>query len=395
MTRWTFIPRIATGLANLERIELILKSNKPKTKLSKRKVLLTALWSLFGLAFVFAVYKNFTAINTHTVYEKTVVEERLSDTSKIESFTEDFASVYYQWTSTAEELKAREAKLANYLTEELCTLNRNLVSGESRASSNLSNFRVWGVEKLSEGNYRVTYSLTQNTSTTVVEPVTEYVDEVQKQTVKDEKTGKDVTKDVVVQKEVKKDVETVVEGSSDEVYSTVVHIDAGGDMVITQNPTLTSLPEKSSFVPGKPSLDLSVDTAETKEITDFLNKFFELYPTADQDTLSYYVHATSFPLIERKLVFQELVNKSFYKDDKGYIALVDVKFKNEATGAYNISQYKLRLEKNTNWFIVGEETGLMTSAAAEPDASSTPEQEAAPDKPAPASAPSAVSSQKE
>lgn len=381
----------------LERIEIKLKNKKDKIKISKRKILLIALWTLFGVAFLFAVYKNFTAINTHTIHEKVVVEERLSDTSKLESFTAAFAAEYYQWGNSAAALKAREDNLTNYLTEELCSLNHNLISGETRSSASMVNFKIWGIEKLKDSDYKVTYSLTQKTINTTVETVTEYVDEVKKQKVKNEKTGKDTVSDVVVQKEVTKDVEKVTKGSSNEIYYIVVHVDDSGDMVITQNPTLTSLPKKSSFVPEKPSLSLTVDTAETKEITDFLSKFFALYPTADPDTLSYYVKTDGFPLIERKLVFQELTNKSFYKNGKGYIALVDVKFKNEATGAYNISQYRLRLQKDTNWFIIGEETGLALSDSEEHSRPSTPEQKPTPGKsaassPAPSPKPSAESS---
>ena len=64
------------------------KQQKPK-KLrvyteNSRKPAVIALWLLFVCGFVFAVYKNFTAIDTHTVHEKEIIERRVEDTSGVE-----------------------------------------------------------------------------------------------------------------------------------------------------------------------------------------------------------------------------------------------------------------------------------------------------------------------
>ena len=45
-----------------------------------------ALWVLLAVSFLFAVYKNFTAIDIHTVHETKVIEETILDTHKIENF---------------------------------------------------------------------------------------------------------------------------------------------------------------------------------------------------------------------------------------------------------------------------------------------------------------------
>ena len=45
-----------------------------------------ALWVLLAVSFLFAVNKNFTAIDIHTVHETKVIEETILDTHKIEIF---------------------------------------------------------------------------------------------------------------------------------------------------------------------------------------------------------------------------------------------------------------------------------------------------------------------
>lgn len=58
---------------------------------NSRKPAVIAMWLLFVCGFAFAVYKNFTAIDTHTVHEKEIVERRVEDTSGVEVFVRNFA----------------------------------------------------------------------------------------------------------------------------------------------------------------------------------------------------------------------------------------------------------------------------------------------------------------
>lgn len=66
-----------------------------------------ALWVLLAVSFLFAVYKNFTAIDIHTVHETKVIEEQILDTHKIENFVENFAEVYYSWEQSAASIDNR------------------------------------------------------------------------------------------------------------------------------------------------------------------------------------------------------------------------------------------------------------------------------------------------
>ena len=53
-------------------------------KVNTHKKTVIALWVLLAMSFLFAVYKNFTAIDIHTVHETKVIEETILDTHKIE-----------------------------------------------------------------------------------------------------------------------------------------------------------------------------------------------------------------------------------------------------------------------------------------------------------------------
>ena len=68
-------------------------------------------------------------------------------------------------------------------------------------------------------------------------------------------------------------------------YTVKVHVDADGDMVIVQNPTLAPAIEKSDYEPKTPEADASVDADTVNDATSFLETFFKLYPTATEKNL--------------------------------------------------------------------------------------------------------------
>lgn len=72
------------------------KDNKfPIINLGTHKKRTVILWIIFMAGFIFAVYKNFTAINIHTVHEKAIIKEEVVDTSDIQSFATNFIKTYY------------------------------------------------------------------------------------------------------------------------------------------------------------------------------------------------------------------------------------------------------------------------------------------------------------
>lgn len=85
------------------------KPNKVKKvrtmKVGTHKKSVIALWLVLIASVSFGVYKNFTAIDMHTVHEKEIIEQRIVDTNKIENFVKDFAKAYYTWSNTKEIFK--------------------------------------------------------------------------------------------------------------------------------------------------------------------------------------------------------------------------------------------------------------------------------------------------
>ena len=173
------------------------KQQKPKKlrvyTVNSRKPAVIVLWLLFICGFVFAVYKNFTAIDTHTVHEKEIVEWRVEDTSGVEAFVRNFAKTYYSWSNNKDSVAQRTDALIGYLTEDLQRLTADTVKSDVAVSSSVQDVQIWSVEQNgSENDFAVVFTVAQMIS-----------------------DGK------------KKDTVS-------SVYKTMVHKDDNGDMVITQ-----------------------------------------------------------------------------------------------------------------------------------------------------------------
>ena len=229
------------------------KESKPKKekkvpvmKVDTHRKTVIALWLVLIASVSFGVYKNFTAIDMHTVHEKEVIEQRIIDTNKIENFVKAFVKSYYSWSNTQESIDARTAAINNYLTKSLQDLNVDTVRQDIPTSSTVTDVKIWDIEQAGTDDFTVVYSVDQ----------------------------------------------TVTEGETSigytSAYMVVVHVDGDGNMVITQNPTISSTPTKSSYEPKAKESDGTVDTATTEEVTEFLETFFKLYPTATKKELDVY-----------------------------------------------------------------------------------------------------------
>ena len=129
-------------------------------------------------------------------------------------------------------------------------------------------------------------------------------------------------------------------------------MDADGDMVIVQNPTLAPAIEKSDYEPKTPETDASVDADTVNDATAFLETFFKLYPTATEKELAYYVSGNVIESIGRDYLYSELVNPILQRTDNVKVK-VAVKFLDNQKKAIQVSQYELVLHKDSNWKIVG------------------------------------------
>lgn len=135
-------------------------------------------------------------------------------------------------------------------------------------------------------------------------------------------------------------------------YEVVVYVDGSGNMVITRNPTICSVPEKSSYEPKAKESDGTVDATTTNKINEFLTTFFKLYPTATEKELSYYVNDSVLKPIGKDYVFSELINPIHKRNGNQVTVSLSVKYLDSQTKATQISQFDLVLEKDVNWKII-------------------------------------------
>ena len=273
-----------------EKTEKAPKNKKVRTmKVGTHKKSVLLLWAVLLASTSFGVYKNFTAIDTHTVHEKEIIQLRLNDTNGIENFVKNFAKAYYSWDTSKEAIEARTTEISKYLTKELQDLNADTIRTDIPTSVTVTNVLVWNVEQ--------TQAVTEN-------------------------------------------------------YTVTVHVDKDGAMVITQNPTLAPSVQKSKYEPKVQEADVSVSSDTVKDATAFLETFFKLYPTATEKELAYYVKDGVLAPVSGDYVFSELVNPVFTKDGDNLKVSVSVKYLDNKSKMTQISQYELVLHKDDNWKIV-------------------------------------------
>ena len=287
------------------------KEKKVRTvKVGTHKKTVIALWVVLLASVSFGVYKNFTAIDKHTVHEKETIQLRLNDTNGIENFVKNFAKSYYSWSNSKEAIEARTQAINEYLTKELQDLNVDTIRTDIPTSSTVQDVLIWDVEQSGENTFTATYEVDQQ--------------------IKENDQTRNIS----------------------ETYTVKVYVDAGGDMVIIQNPTLAPAMEKSDYEPKAQETDNSVDADTTADTTAFLETFFKLYPTATETELAYYVENNALEPINGDYLYSELVNPVFTADGDNVKVNVAVKFIDNQTKATQISQYELTLHKDGNWKIV-------------------------------------------
>lgn len=283
----------------------------PTLKVGTHKKSVIALWAVLIVSVSFGVYKNFTAIDMHTVHEKETVQLRLNDTNGIENFVKNFCKAYYTWDNSKETLEKRTSSINGYLTEELQVLNADTIRTDIPTFSTVSDVLIWNVEQSGNDEYEVLYEVVQS---------------------------------------IKEGDQTRSVRSS---YMVTVHVDTKGNMIIVQNPTLAPMMETSDYEPKTVENDSQVDADTVSDATAFLETFFKLYPTATDKELAYYVEENVMEPVQREYQFAEVLNPVFTKDGDNIKVNVSVKYLDNLTKAEQISQYELILHKDSNWKIVG------------------------------------------
>ena len=296
------------------KIERNQKEKTPKKKkervvsVGKHRKMVLALWLLLSCSLAFGIYKNFTAIDQHTTHEKVVVKEKVVNTSGIESFTKDFAKEYFSWRNNKEVIEKRMSSLGQYLTEEGITLSQDMVRADIPTSSEVQSIKIQNVEKDSE-EFAVSFLVDQN--------ITE---------------GKKTQ-------------------SISSAYRVTIFEDKNGNHIVTSLPTMIAKPVKAQYEEKQVESDSEIDAKTTEEITDFLETFFKLYPTASEKELEYYVENDVMRPINSNLKFVEIVNPVYTEGGDDIQVRADVKYLDEVLKVSSFYQYRLRLQKNKNWII--------------------------------------------
>ena len=285
------------------------KTSIPVVKIGIHRKSVIALWCVLIMSLVFAVYKNFTAIDTHTVHEEKIIELRLNDTNGVANFVRDFAKVYYSWENKRESIDARNEALTDYLTNELQQLNNEVVRADIPTSSKVTDVQIWKIKQVDE-DYLVLFEV--------------------KQEIKESGKVKSVSAD----------------------YSVKVHVDDKGDMVIIQNPTIAKHAGKSTYETQVTQSDNRIPVEKMDEITNFLETFFKLNPKVTATELSYYAVTGTLPCINKDYVYSKILNPVFTEDGKGIRVKVFVQYIDKETKALQISQYDMTLQKDSNWKII-------------------------------------------
>ena len=327
----------------------------PVLHMGLRRKTTVALWLLLAFSLAFAIYKNFTAIDTHTVHEVEVIETKIIDTNRIESFVENFANIYYTWDNSRDAIEERTEKLKGFLTGELQTLNMDMVTANTKSMSTIEDFQVWDVLLLDDHNFQVFFSVRQLVTATTYETVYDYVEEPSISEVYNPETGEAEYVESATEKQITSQVETTSESRVTSYYTVIVHMDENGGMVITRNPTISGAPEKSGYEPASATSDGTVDSTAQTEIDEFLTSFFKLYPTASETELSYYVKDSVLAPVNTEYEFGGIINPVYSEKDGQVTARFAVSYYDTVTMTTQISQYVLTLEKSEtgNYIIVG------------------------------------------
>ncbi|MDT2662154.1 conjugal transfer protein [Listeria monocytogenes] len=296
------------------KIERSQKEKIPKKKkervvsVGKHRKMVLALWLLLSCSLAFGIYKNFTAIDQHTTHEKVVVKEKIVNTSGVESFTEDFAKEYFSWKNNKEVIEKRMSNLEQYLTENILALSQDMVRADIPTTSEVQSVKILDVEKNSEEfvvSFLVEQKITEGKKTQTISSA----------------------------------------------YRVIVFEDEKGNHIVTNLPTMIAKPEKAKYEVKQVESDSEIDAKTTEEITEFLETFFKLYPSASEKELEYYVENNVIQPIRTNLQFVEITNPIYFETKDSVRVKVIVKYLDDVEKVTHDFQYNLLLSKGENWKI--------------------------------------------
>lgn len=285
-----------------------------KTKMKSiglRKVTTITLWTLLISSVLFGVYKNFTAIDQHTIHEEKVIETKLTDTHFISSYIEEFVRVYFAWEPTKEHLEQRTEKIKKYMNEDLQSLNSGMIRSDIPTQSIVQNVSIWNIEEMKSNEYKILFSVVQQ----------------------------------------------VIEGESNQQIESAYYIrvktDNEKNVVIASNPQMASLYNKLEQKNEVNQDDMEISQNTKDEIKIFLETFFNVYPTAKKTELAYYISSDKeIREIQKGYIFSGIKSIHFFKLEESVKVKLITEYLDPETKAIFSFDYELTLDKmDGNWII--------------------------------------------
>lgn len=279
-----------------------------------RKKTTIVLWILLLGSLVFGIYKNFTAIDQHTIHEEKIIKSKVIDTNLISSYVEDFVQIFYSWQPQKEVLEKRTNDLKQYLPENLQQLNQEMIRSDIPTRSTVRNIKIRKVDQLNQNDYSVVYSLTQEI---------------------EESKGK---------KSERRDVQSA--------FSVKVRTDGDVRITILSNPVMAALPQSLTIKSEPLQDDMSVNQETKDDILSFLNTFLKVYPTAKKTELLYYVSEKNIKEINKDYIFSEIKQINYFEKKDGIRVKVDAVYLDKETKAILHFSYDLLLKKAEEKWVI-------------------------------------------
>ena len=325
------------------------KLEQKSVNINRRRWRVLLLWFLFLASGGFGLYRNFSAINTHTIYHETVVDSRVESLSGIENFVSRFAHVFFSNTYADGDLSVRSERLSSFVTDEFLRLNNGMFGHESTHDVMVSDVAIWDVKQYDEFYFEVLFSVLKRIeSRNDISLDDEFNDY--------ELHFDDELDDYFFLPTPIALLEETEDGSNqliESAYRVLVYVDDVGNMVVLST-TLASMPSRAGYAASQPTRSMAVDVEVRQGAIQFLTLFFEIYPNATSAQIAFYVRDEVLEPIERDLSFERFLEYSFWLDDEDALWVdVVVIYVDQLSGMNLTSSYRLMLEEvNDNFMIV-------------------------------------------
>lgn len=262
-----------------------------------KRIMIWGCWLIAAASLCFGIYKNFTAVDTVTVKETEKITEKVENYSGLESFTENFARIYFTYSLDPVAQENRRQQLAGYMQPSLVELN----SGNTYAAGEIAvqGVQVWEVDSVEgeQDQYEVMFSV------------------------------------------------AMVSGDKSETsaFSMEVHREDQA-YVITKNPTVTSMPNLSEYEEKYLESSDLLSAEDREKVEAFLNTFFGVYPKATDKELAYYVRDEKVNPVGKDYTLLSIDNISIQTQEEGkYHVACYVTYMDNTIGVGQINQYELFL----------------------------------------------------